>query len=105
MSGRHLSRLAKLEARYRQAIQPDIDEAIRREMGAADIAALEAEAAGEGIDAEIAREMLAALKAGNAAALEAAIRRELDAKAARIVAGRTSNTQAKPPDTGQGAPG
>ena len=47
------------------------------------------EAAGEGIDAEIAREQLAALQAGNAAALEAAIRRELEADAARIVAGRT----------------
>jgi len=34
MSGRHLSRLAKLEARYRQAIQPDIDAAIRREIDA-----------------------------------------------------------------------
>ena len=50
MSGRHASRLAKLEARYRQAIQPDIDEAIRRElarlatMTAAERAALEAEA-------------------------------------------------------------
>ena len=47
---RHLSRLAKLEARYRQAIRPDIDEAIRRElarlatMTAAERAALEAEA-------------------------------------------------------------
>ena len=47
---RHLSRLAKLEARYRQAIRPDIDEAIRRElarlatMTPAEIAALEAEA-------------------------------------------------------------
>ena len=57
---RHLSRLAKLEARYRQAIQPDIDEAIRRELATmtpAEIAALEAEAAGEGIDAKIAREL------------------------------------------------
>ena len=50
MSGRHASRLAKLEARYRRAIEPDIDEAIRRElarlatMTAAEIAALEAEA-------------------------------------------------------------
>mgnify|MGYP003380381092 CR=1 FL=1 len=47
MSGRHASRLAKLEARYRQAIQPDIDEAIRRELATmtpAEIAALEAEA-------------------------------------------------------------
>lgn len=50
MSGRHASRLAKLEARYRKAIQPDIDEAIRRElarlatMTAAERAALEAEA-------------------------------------------------------------
>ena len=47
---RHASRLAKLEARYRQAIRPDIDEAIRRElarlatMTAAERAALEAEA-------------------------------------------------------------
>ena len=47
---RHLSRLAKLEERYRQAMRPDIDEAIRRElarlatMTPAEIAALEAEA-------------------------------------------------------------
>ena len=58
---RHLSRLAKLEERYRQAMRPDIDEAIRRELARlttpAEIAALEAEAAGEGIDAKIAREL------------------------------------------------
>ena len=81
MSGRHLSRLAKLEARYRQAIQPDIDEAIRRELARlttpAEIAALEAEAAGEGIDAKIAREL------------------------ARLAgARRTPNTQAALEDTG-----
>ena len=83
MSGRHASRLAKLEARYRRAIEPDIDEAIRRElarlatMTAAEIAALEAEAAGEGIDAKIAREL------------------------ARLAGARsTPNTQAKREDTG-----
>lgn len=59
---RHASRLAKLEARHRQAIRPDIDAAIRRELARltttpAEIAALEAEAAGEGIDADIAREL------------------------------------------------
>ena len=87
MSGRHLSRLAKLEARYRQAIQPDIDEAIRRElarlatMTAAERAALEAEATTD-TDRTIYREL------------------------ARLAgARRTPNTQAKPPDTGQGAPG
>ena len=87
MSGRHASRLAKLEARHRRAIEPDIDEAIRRElarlatMTPAEIAALEAEATTD-TDRTIYREL--AKLAG---------------------ARRTPNTQAKPPDTGQGAPG
>ena len=85
MSGRHASRLAKLEARYRRAIEPDIDEAIRRELARlttpAEIAALEAEATTD-TDRTIYREL--AKLAG---------------------ARRTPNTQAKPPDTGQGAPG